>query len=522
MLHQLVASVPVFLLLPLILLFIFTKSIKSKQKSSLSSSDYENPSIKPLPKSYPIIGVTSVMLKNRDKLIEWSTTVLQNSPSATFDFYHLPGVHEIMTANPANVQHILKTRFDIYPKGGVFRNSLHDFLGNGIFNADGNTWKFQRQVASHEFNTKSLRKFVEQVVDSELNDRLIPLLAEAAVSNRVLDFQDVLQRFAFDNICKIAFGYDPSYLTPRMPEPEFSNAFDDCVMIGAERIRGLFAVIWKVKRFFNVGDEKRFRESARSIREFAKRVVREKTEELKEKSSLDSMDLLSRFLTSGHSDEDFVTDIVISFILAGRDTTSAAMTWFFSLLSENPHVENEILSEIKEKSDLPVYEEVKDMVYTHAALCEAMRLYPPVPVDSKQAEADDIWPDGTVIKKGYRVLYNIYAMGRMEMLWGADWPEYKPERWLQRNNNVAGEEEKLKKWNFVAKDPYSFTVFQAGPRICLGKEMAFLQMKRIVAGVLRRYKVVPAFEDGEGPEFLGFLTTKMKGGFPVRIEERAP
>ncbi|KAM7253957.1 hypothetical protein ACFE04_031639 [Oxalis oulophora] len=523
MLLQLAASVPLFLLFPLTLIFIFTKFSNSKKKSSLSSSDNEFSSIKPLPKSYPIIGSTLSMLQNRDKLIEWTTTVLQNSPSATFDFYHLPNVHEVMTANPANVQHFLKTRFDIYPKGPIFRNGLQDFLGYGIFNADGNTWKFQRQVASHEFNTRSLRKFVEQVVDTELNDRLIPMLADAAASNKVLDMQDVLQRFAFDNICKIAFGYDPKYLTPSMPEPEFASAFDECVMIGAERLRGLFSIIWKVKRLLNVGDSKRLLECASYIREFAKRVVREKKEELKEKSELESMDLLSRFLTSGHSDEDFVVDIVISFILAGRDTTSAALTWFFSLISDNPETEKEILSEIKEKSDSPVYEEVKDMVYTHAALCEAMRLYPPVPVDSKEAIADDVWPDGTVIKKGYRAIYNIYAMGRIEMVWGADWPEYKPERWLQRNDNVDGDlEEKTKKWNFVGRDPYTFAVFQAGPRICLGKEMAFLQMKRIVAGVLRRFKVVPAFEEGEKAEFVGFLTTKMKGGFPVRIVERDP
>ena len=52
--------------------------------------------------------------------------------------------------------------------------------------------------------------------------------------------------------------------------------------------------------------------------------------------------------------------------------------------------------------------------------------------------------------------------------------------------------------------------------------MAFLQMKRVVAGVLRRFKVVPAFEEGVNhePEFVSYLTSKMKGGFPVKIVER--
>ncbi|KAF9607990.1 hypothetical protein IFM89_004387 [Coptis chinensis] len=160
-----------------------------------------------------------------------------------------------------------------------------------------------------------------------------------------------------------------------------------------------------------------------------------------------------------------------------------------------------------------MYDEVKDMVYTHASLCESMRLYPPVPADTKEATGDDVLPDGTVVKKGMRVTYHPYAMGRMENLWGKDWADFKPERWLERDES----EGKLK---FVGRDNFLYPVFQAGPRICLGKEMAFLQMKRVVAGVLRQFRIVPALGEGFQPVFISHLTSKMKGGFPVRIEVR--
>jgi cytochrome P450 len=166
------------------------------------------------------------------------------------------------------------------------------------------------------------------------------------------------------------------------------------------------------------------------------------------------------------------------------------------------------------KSEALVYDEVKDMVYTHASLCESMRLYPPVPSDSKEALNDDVLPDGTVVKKGMRVTYMPYAMGRLETLWGSDWAEFKPERWLERD------EAENRQWRFVGRDAYTYPVFQAGPRICLGKEMAFLQMKRVLAGILRRFKVVPAVGEGVEPEFVQVLTAKMKGGFPVRMVER--
>ncbi|KAL3531254.1 hypothetical protein ACH5RR_010576 [Cinchona calisaya] len=378
----------------------------------------------------------------------------------------------VVTANSSTVQHILKSHFHIYQKGDFLRTTLFDFLGDGIFNADGDNWKFQRQVSSHEFNTKSLRKFLENVVDTEISERLIPILSSAAANQTVLNFQDILERFAFDNICKIAFGYDPAYLLSSLPEAKFAVAFEDATRISSQRFNSPVPLVWKIKRALNIGSERKLREAVGEVREFAKEIIKEKKQELKENHPLTR---LSRFLSSGHSDENFVTDIVISFILAGRDSTSAALTWFFWLVFGNPEVEKKILEEIKEKSESPVNDEVKDMIYIHASLCETMRLYPPVPTDTKEAAEDDVLPDGTVVRKGMRVIYHPYAMGRVE---------------------------------------------EAGPRICLGKEMAFLQMKRVVAGVLRRFRVVPAMEEGVEPVFMACLTSKMKGGLPVRIVER--
>ncbi|KAM1233480.1 hypothetical protein ACFX2J_003177 [Malus domestica] len=255
-----------------------------------------------------------------------------NSPSNTFALHHSLGRRFVVSANPTlrDLPH--------HP-----RRPLPD----GIFNADGDNWKFQRQVSSHEFNTKSLRKFVEQVVDPELSDSLIPILSASAASSSVLDFQDILQRFGFDNICRIAFGYDPDCLLPSLPEAKFAVAFDEAVQISSDRLR-LLHPVWKLKRALGIGSEKRLRAVESKVREFAKAIVREKKRDLSEAKVLGSVDLLSRFLSSGHTDAKFVTDIVISFTLAGRDTTSAALTWFFWLLSQNPCVENEILRQINE------------------------------------------------------------------------------------------------------------------------------------------------------------------------------
>jgi cytochrome P450 len=61
----------------------------------------------------------------------------------------------------------------------------------------------------------------------------------------------------------------------------------------------------------------------------------------------------------------------------------------------------------------------------------SLRLVPPVPLDTKEAVRDDVLPDGTVVLRGERVTYNVYAMGRMDSIWGPDCTEFKPERWLK-------------------------------------------------------------------------------------------
>ncbi|KAK7284089.1 hypothetical protein RJT34_18828 [Clitoria ternatea] len=505
MIQILVQLLPSFFLLFItpLLFFFFKNSSKKKHTAPKGTITF--------PKAYPLIGSYFALKAIGNRRVQWFSDLVKASPAATFILHRPLGRRQVFTANPATVEHILKSHFSNYPKGNTFISSNSDFLGTGIFNTDGDNWKFQRQVASHEFNTRSLRKFIEQVVDTEISDRLVPILTSAANSEgKILDFQDILQRFAFDNISKIAFGFDPEYLSESTERSKFAEAFEDATQIISKRAREPLPLFWKIKRALNMGSEKRLKIAVSEVQEFARNIVREKKRELKENSSLESMDMLSRFLSSGHSDEDFVTDIVISFILAGKDTTSAALTWFLWLISKNPHVEEEIVKEIMEKPENIVYDEVKEMVYTHAALCESMRLYPPVPMDTKEAANDDVLPDGTVVKKGMMVTYHVYAMGRMESVWGSDWAEFKPERWLEKVDDG--------KWKFVNRDSFTYPVFQAGPRICLGKEMAFMQMQRLVAGILRQFKVVPV--PTLQPNFISFLTSQMEGGFHVNIQQR--
>ncbi|GLT44272.1 hypothetical protein SLA2020_181800 [Shorea laevis] len=480
---------------------------KSKKPSSTHS-----------PPSYPFIGCLFSFYKNRYRLLDWYTDLLSQSQSQTIVVNRLGARRTVVTANPANVEHVLKTNFNNFPKGKPFTEILGDLLGCGIFNVDGESWSMQRKFASHEFSTKSLRDFVVKTLQGEVENRLIPMLEEAVKSEKILDIQEVLRRFAFDIVCKVSLGTDPCCLDLSRPVPPLVKAFDIASEISAKRGMAPVFLVWKIKRALNIGSENKLKEAVELVRSCVLDIVRNKRIDLEannEKERSDGGDLLTRLLLAGHN-EELVRDMAISFIMAGRDTTSAAMTWLFWLLSEHQNAESLIMKEVASllhdgEKQLD-YQVLKEMNFIKACLCESMRLYPPVAWDSKHAVNDDVLPDGTQVWKGDRVTYFPYGMGRMEELWGEDHLEFKPERWLEE---PGAREERMVMKGVI---PYKFPVFQAGPRVCLGKEMAFIQMKYVVASVISRFEIRPVCEDR--PVFVPLLTAHMAGGFKVVVRKK--
>ncbi|KAF6149403.1 hypothetical protein GIB67_016941 [Kingdonia uniflora] len=466
--------------------------------------------------NYPLLGILPDLLKNGHRYLEWTTDVLARYPTQTVTTIRPINIRDVTTANPLNVEHLLKTNFENYPKGDRFISVLEDFLGKGIFNTDSHLWRFQRKTASFEFNTKSLRNFVIENVREEIQSRLIPLLLKNArdESNKRIDLQDLLERFAFDNVCKVTFNEDQACLAEDGKSGgDFMLAFEDAATISSERFLSGLPFLWKIKRFFNIGSEKRLKEAISIVHGFADKVIRARLDE--KVQNVENADLLSRFIANDENSPEFLRDIIISFILAGRDTTSSALSWFFWILSSRPDVEKNILDELKairerngkRMGDVYNLDELREMHYLHASIFEAMRLYPPVACNIKACLKDDVLPDGTFVGKGWIVNYNLYSMGRMESIWGEDCREFVPDRWLENGM-------------FRPENPSRYPVFHAGPRMCLGKEMAHIQMKSIAASVIERFEM-DVLDKETRPQYTLSLTLRMKHGLMVKMRERS-
>ncbi|EYU24054.1 hypothetical protein MIMGU_mgv1a025585mg, partial [Erythranthe guttata] len=342
--------------------------------------------------------------------------VLGKSRRGTFHFQGpcFANMDMLGTVDPENIHYIMTSNFRNFPKGPEFRK---------IFDKD------QRNVSRALIIHRSFHRLLAVISCEKVEKGLIPVLENAALENRVLDLQDLFQMFNFDSICQLVTGYNPGCLSLDLADVPFSKAMDD-VEESIFLRHVLPENIWKLQRRLGVENK-------------------------------NGEDLLTAYMNRGDGyDDEFLRDTILNLMIAGRDTTNSALTWFVWLVSTHPQVEKKIRDELKtilpsgERRVFFSVDEAKKLVYLHGALCEALRMYPPVPFQHKEPVEPDTLPSGHFVKPKMKVLFSLYAMGRME---------HEPS--------------------------YKFLAFNAGPRICLGKEVAFTQMKAVAAALVHNYRV---------------------------------
>jgi len=219
-------------------------------------------------------------------------------------------------------------------------------------------------------------------------------------------------------------------------------------------------------------------------------------------------DLISKFLclrdTNGNPFPDkWIRDIILNFVIAGRDTTATLLTWTSLLLAQHPEVMEKAIEEVKLlKGNDPTYESLKQLTYIDYIIKESLRFYSPVPGVSRFAQKSDVFPDNSVVRAGVRVKYYSFFLHRSPKYWD-DPLLFKPERWVDSKS--------------IIKHSYQYLPFHGGPMSCIGRKMAELEAKTLLVLLLQnfKFKVVP---NTQYLPSLG-LITNCKGGCPLYLCE---
>lgn len=485
----------------------------------------------PGPPGLPLLGHAFYLIKHENRILEWITE-MHYKYGTNFRIYLPFQPNFVFTSNPKNVEHVLNKKFDNYIKGPKFQEVSRELLGEGIFAVDGELWKTQRKVASLLFTGRIFRDVMQPVFHHHL-ETFHEVIKKTIEEGKPVNTQDMFYRFTLDSIGEIAFGINIGSLDNSSTQgKKFGTAFDSAQEIVHDRF--LSPVPKSIREWIHPSEYK-FREYTKYLNTWAYSVIKARRNDSETHMK---QDLLSFFLNQKKEDysveftDEFLRDILLNFMVAGRDTTAQLLTWFFYVLSkpENAEKREKIYKEVDEvmgsegKTRYPTLDDIKKMKYLEAALTETLRLYPSVPKEIKMAVNDDVLPDGTQVKSGEWVAFIPYSMGRLPELW--DEPlTYLPERFMKKVTNSNNDQEFDEAENVgggedtrAKSQAYKFVSFLGGPRLCLGQNMAYFEAKVVASSVICNYTFELVKE--HKVEFSNQLTLPTKFGIKMNFTKR--
>ncbi|KAG8724544.1 hypothetical protein FRC11_002070, partial [Ceratobasidium sp. 423] len=328
------------------------------------------------------------------------------------------GEDQIMTFEPENIKTILSTDFNNYEKGSLFREKMDSVLGTGIFNADGDMWKFHRSISRPYFSRDRISHFDNFARHSDLAiSKILSRLNEPARLGLpvAIDFQDLVARFTLDSGTEFLFGQDVCSLKAPLPYPHenssdhntsFATAFGRAQISLTLRIA--LGHLWPwMELFWN-----RTGEDMQVIDAYVTPILKSKLDEKRAlgrdenpkipgdgdtKGSEEAGDTLLDHLIQFTDDISVIKDELINILVAARDTTAATLTFAVYILATNPGImaklRNEVLGRLG-TSNHPTPEDFKEMKYLRAVLNETLRLFPAVPVNERTAVRSTVLHSG--------------------------------------------------------------------------------------------------------------------------------
>jgi cytochrome P450 len=415
------------------------------------------------------------------------------------------------------IRHILKDKFDVYLKPESTISCLRDLLGNGIFAINhgphaedgGKYWALQRKTASKVFTNNNFKTLMFETF-SEHSLKVADFIDSKLGPNGsgLVEMQTLMFAYTLDSIGRIGFGVELETINKGEDVP-FAHAFDRAQVLSAERFLSPGWNVWPLGPLLYKG-ERELKKHIGTLDAFCYEIIAKRKKEMASGEGSQG-DILTLFLQEklGMTDLE-LRDVVMSFMIAGRDTTACTLSFAMMLLATNLEWQERLRVEVKEKlkgrsgskERILSSNDISQMKLLQNIVMETLRLFPPVPVDVKFAIVDDVLPGGHPVPAGTRISYDPYILGRTEKLWGPDVDEFNPDRWAKMAN---------------VPTPYEFPMFQAGPRICLGESLAKFEAALLLGVLVDKFRFTPPKPDCKYTYSPG-ITLKVKDGLTLRVE----
>uniref|UniRef100_A0A1A9W294 Cytochrome P450 n=1 Tax=Glossina brevipalpis TaxID=37001 RepID=A0A1A9W294_9MUSC len=426
---------------------------------------------------------------------------------------------DIVIMNAKHCEAILSSQQII--KKGIHYEILVDWLGHGLITSTGKKWHTRRRVITPTFHFQILEQFID--IFDQQSTILVEKLYNKADSQTPINIYPEISLNALDIISETAMGVKVN--AQENPNIEYVRALASVCKVMGERFVTPVYRFGQLYRLIAPNGYRQLQHNINILHNFTNEVIEKRRSALEKdiqdgtyeknvtiddvaaKKRMALLDVLLLSSANGNplSNED-IREEVVTFMFAGHDTTTSAISFALYMISRYPLVQDRLFAEIQhvlsnDKNKTLTYKNLQELKYMECVIKETLRLYPPVASIGRHV-TEDIVIDDLNIPAGANISLAFYMIFRDPDYF--DEPElFKPERF------DFDADQKI--------NPFAFTPFSAGPRNCIGQKFAMLEMKSTISKMLRHFELLPL-----GPEVrtVFHIITRSSTGIHLGLKPR--
>jgi cytochrome P450 len=396
-----------------------------------------------------------------------------------------------VVTHPRHVEHVLVHNHKNYWKGTIFGRAKILF-GDGLVLSEGDYWRQQRQLIQPTFTHTRLAPIVPII--TQVVQRKVDKWAELSPENRALDIEEEMTSLTLEVMAKTMFNLSIDDSTLEMMAWAFNAVLKHI---------GLRFATFFVPEWVPLPGRSECDKGLKALDDLVYRIIGERRKEVYEHSDLLSMLLSSKDDQTGRELTDRqLRDEVITMLFGGFEATADALAWTWYLLSQNPGCDRKFREELASVvGNGPLsFEHLSKLTYTRMIIEESLRLYPPFWEIFRTSHAEDRI-DGFMIPANSLVLLCPYATHRHPDYW--DQPDsFNPERFSSERS--------------AGRHRCAHIPFAAGPRHCIGKHMAMMEIQIALALIALHYR--PTLPPGHRVQYEARGSLRPRGHLLMEME----
>lgn len=450
--------------------------------------------VKPTPRPERV-SLLSYLLRFRQDILSAQPARLYRAWMAEF---RTPFFTSFLCNDPALVDEVLTLRPNDFPKSRRLYEGLAPLLGHASFITNGAEWERQRRIIDPAFESGRVREVYPAIWDAAVAavERLEPL-----ADGQPIDIEPQTSHVALDVIFRTLFSIPVEDDTAAAVFEAFRAHQLSRPLVNTGSLLPLPRWIPRLR-------SRRTKATAKEIRRLIRSLVDRRVDEIAAGTAPD--DLATRIMTTPDPEDGTtftpaeMADQVGIFMLAGHETSAAALAWALYLMALNPDWQDHLAAEAQTVIDPEkiYFSTASKLRISRGVFREAMRLYPPVPMYLREAAKAETFR-GRAVPRGAQIVISPWHLHRHERLW--DRPdEFDPTRW----DTKEGRESSRK----------AYIPFSLGARVCPGSAFAMTEGTLILAMILRHYRV--ALVPGREPVPAAQLTVRGRDGIWLSLSPR--